>query len=137
MISGISYVVGFTSINEAYIIRAPAASMDLHRNTTTSSDILSQVSSGANYEISTSPTLGTTIASFAPTQSALPTLLSPIISVSNESMSDIAYYNDEVNIGTVSASTTGSVSTDFTCSISGSTAITYSITETDHNAGPS
>ena len=135
--SGIFYAVGSTSDSEAFLIRSSVTNIDILANITTSSDTMSQVTPGANYEITTLAITPNTPASYVPTIGTNPSDVSTTISVTFDNTSDIVYYNDEVNIGTVSALTTGSVSTDFTCSVSGSTAITYSITETDQSAGPS
>ena len=59
------------------------------------------------------------------------------ITTTSYSVGDIAYYYSDINIGTVASSTTGSISFDFPCYVSGSYTFTYYIAYANQSVGPS
>lgn len=132
--------MSFTIIDTfiSYSIRVIKSDMNIHDNITDGSDVMTEVNSGDDYYLWVNTPTSVPLVSYSP--SFVTTLteitLSTIVVVS-EKVGDIAYYETPIDIGSIAASTSGSFSTDFTCSISGNTSISYSITDTNGSVAPS
>ena len=139
MTSSYTYLCGKSSSgnDQAFYVRGPTSNLDEINGINTTIVSMSVISSSGNYYISSSSVTSMSSSSYGVTPGITLTTASVTVNSNTTSYSDAAFYETDITISSVTSGTNHSESLFITCSRSGNTTFSYSITYANNSAGPS